>query len=96
MAEAALSKTQRKNAKKRAAKEKAGDDEPPPTTDPPLEPYYRQIYELSRHVVAQRMALGGESPLEDEEWRQVHMAARAHHRACSASHGDDEAAANGR
>ena len=68
---AALSKTQRKNAKKRAAKEKAGDDEPPPTTDPPLEPYYRQIFELSRHVVARRMALGGENPLDDEEWRQV-------------------------
>jgi len=73
MAEAALSKTQRKNAKKRAKeKENAGDDKPPPqTTDAPLEPCYRQIYELSKEIVARRMKLGGEDPPNEEEWQQV-------------------------
>lgn len=72
MADAALSKTQRRNARKRAKeKEKAGDAKSPPKTDAPLEPCYRQIFALSKEIIARRMALGGETPPDEDEWQQV-------------------------
>jgi len=70
-AAAAPSKTQRRNAKKRAKdKDKAGDDKTPPA-DAPLEQSYKQIFELSRHIVARRMQLGGEDALDEAEWQEV-------------------------